>query len=450
MIARATRPGLACPMGMRLVSSALLVLSTALLTTGCGALLGVDFEDKPGQGDAATTDGGTADGGGVTSNDGQPDGGGAAPMRLTSVATGGSFACAVLSSGDVTCWGRNNRGQLGAGGKDPVLGPARVVGLPAPAIAVAAAGEQACAVLTSQQVACWGANGSGQLGDGTKSDQATAKVVVGLTGAVQVRTSGETTCARLSSGGVKCWGRNDRGQLGDGSGVASTSPVDVQGLSRDVIDLEAGGDRTCALLAKGAVKCWGLNDSGQLEPSKTDQKTPYTILGDGSNVVGLAVAWLHTCVLASNGGVLCRGYNGWGALGDGTFNDLWTWGTGTPFVSALGADVAEVQAQLYSSCAIRKSSREVWCWGGDNWGQLGDGALDNRATPKPVSGLPAPVKELTVGGSFACAIVADGAKLFCWGDNDSGQLGSATEAACTEGDHKVPCSSLPLEVKGLF
>ncbi|MCZ7685677.1 MAG: hypothetical protein M5U28_45620 [Sandaracinaceae bacterium] len=124
----------------------------------------------------------------------------------------------------------------------------------------------------SGQVACWGRNNAGQLGDGSETDASTPVMVPGLVDAVQVATGGATSCAIRSGGAVVCWGLNEGGQLGDGSTANSARPVTVSGIA-DAIQVRLGGLSTCALRSTGRVMCWGYNYRGQLGDGTTTDRT---------------------------------------------------------------------------------------------------------------------------------------------------------------------------------
>ena len=177
-----------------------------------------------------------------------------APERALSVAAGQQFTCVVTAAGGVQCWGLGTNGRLGGGTSSaPNSGtsgtPADVTGLNVGVSAVSASrgGGHACALTSSGGVKCWGANSSGQLGDGTTTQRWTPVDVVGLSaGVAEIVTGSSHACALTAAGGVKCWGANSSGQFGDGTTTLRSSPVDVVGLSSGVSAVSAGGTSTCA------------------------------------------------------------------------------------------------------------------------------------------------------------------------------------------------------------
>jgi alpha-tubulin suppressor-like RCC1 family protein len=367
------------------------------------------------------------------------------PLHVSSLAAGGDHACALLSDGRVKCWGRNDHGQLGDGTKVDSMSPVVVAGLSGPAKSLFLGGVHSCAILESGKLACWGSNEGGVMGNGS-SDETQAVLISGLSSSVVMGAAqGEQTCALLDTGAVQCWGSNSHGQLGDGTTISSSAPVTVKGLS-NAKSISLGGGRACATLASGSVQCWGLNDAGQVgDDTKIDRTTPVEVFSS-AQAKAVSVGWLHTCVLLGDV-VQCRGYNGWGELGDGTFDDKWSWSAASS-VSSLGADARAMYASLYHSCAIRASSGGAVCWGGNNWGQVGDGTQENRSVARAVIGLASGVVSLAVGVSSNCALMTGGV-VQCWGANHHGQLGAPSADTCGTGQDAIACSTKPLVVHAL-
>ena len=334
---------------------------------------------------------------------------GASGPSIIAIAAGASHSCAVTSDGRVRCWGGNGAGQLGDGTTSDSSTPVDVVGLTSRVTAISAGQSHTCAVTNAGGITCWGGNDFGELGDGTEIPSSIPVDVVGLTsGVTAISASLIHTCALTSLGGVKCWGYNGFGGLGNGSRAQSFIPVDVSGLTSGVRAIATGYEHACALTTSGGVKCWGSRTGAELGNGSTTHSTiPVDVTGLASGVTAIAagpgftcavagddgvVCWglgygstpvpaidparrlravaaggSHACGLEGAGGVTCWGANYHGQLGDGS-----TTQTDEPVdVSGLATGVAAIAAGYDHTCALTVDAR-VLCWG-DNWyGQLGD------------------------------------------------------------------------------
>jgi alpha-tubulin suppressor-like RCC1 family protein len=292
-------------------------------------------------------------------------------QTATLVVAGYSHNCIITANGGVKCWGGNGNGQLGNGTNGDRDRPVEVIGLAAGSgvTALATGDSHTCAVTAGGGVKCWGSNSSGQLGDGTLTDRSAPVQVTGLpsgSGVTALAAGGAHTCALTPGGGVKCWGANGSGQLGDWTFIEKSAPAEVSGLptGSGVLALAAGGAHTCVVTAGGGVVCWGLNRSGQLgNGTNANSSTLVGVSGipAGSEVKALAAGLYHTCALTARGTVKCWGSGGLGQLGNGPRAD-----NNTPEGVSMfppGSGVAGLAAGGDHTCALTAGG-SVKCWGG--------------------------------------------------------------------------------------
>ncbi|NTX52152.1 hypothetical protein HR086_12590 [Myxococcus sp. CA039A] len=208
------------------------------------------------------------------------------PANLTVLASGANHTCAATADGEAWCWGDNTYGALGTGLANPTPEPGavRVRGVSGPVRALTAGLSHTCARVGMGDIECWGFNREGQLGDDTALDSATPVRPVGLSSTMrQVRAGNAFTCALDAEGRVRCWGLNGDGQLGDGTRIRRAAPVEVTALGDDVVDLSAGATSTCAVMRDGQVRCWGANALGQLgDGTQSDRVEPAVVQGLGA------------------------------------------------------------------------------------------------------------------------------------------------------------------------
>jgi alpha-tubulin suppressor-like RCC1 family protein len=348
--------------------------------------------------------------------------------NVTSISSGGyadtGHTCAVTSTGAVKCWGSNILGQLGDGSNvdrsTPVSTAAFPGGLHAASVDVGV--NHTCALMNDHSVECWGSDSSGQLGDGVNSISTTAIDVNQIGGGVTLLGTGERNTCALASGSVLCWGNNRSGQVSDGTNVNRPAPTPVAGLSGNVTAIDSGMNQSCAVV-DSKVECWSWNNGAA---------SLATVIPGG--VSSLSVTNLHACAVV-NSAAECWGDNSHGQLGNGATTD-----SSTPVVvSTLSSGVAAVSVGQWFSCALL-TNQTVQCWGDNTNGQLGNGATATlpATVPVAVGGGLSGVTSITAGQDHACALTASGA-LFCWGNNQQGQLGVGDQLQRT----------LPAPVNGL-
>jgi alpha-tubulin suppressor-like RCC1 family protein len=304
----------------------------------------------------------------------------------------------------------------------------------ATAEAVAGGGSHSCA-LTGGVLWCWGENNSGQLGDGTTNGSLSPKRVPSVSGGFSndgsvsaIALGGAHTCA-IEAGIVYCWGANTYGQLGDGSTAPSATPVKVLpvtgGLANngDVTSVSIGDDHTCVIEA-GVAHCWGANTFGQLGDGSQDTATTAVkvapvnggFLNNGT-VSALALGGTHTCAL--EGGIAyCWGANSNGQLGDGSLDTATTAAKVSPVNGGFvnNGTVSALALGGAHSCVIEGGI--AYCWGANDSGQLGIGSQNQAATATKVTtvtGFPnnGSVSLLALSGTHTCAL--QGGVVYCWG-----------------------------------
>jgi alpha-tubulin suppressor-like RCC1 family protein len=349
------------------------------------------------------------------------------------VAAGYEHSCALSRAGAVWCWGASGSGQLGSGSTVSSAVPLPVAGLDGPAVALSAGGDHTCAIVAAEAgdyVECWGRNDDGQLGDGTTTDRPSAVRVAGLPAGVSaVAAGGLHTCA-IAGGDVWCWGDDADGQLGDGSTQDRPAPAMVAGIA-GATAIAAGGAHSCAV-SPGAVRCWGFGQDGQLGAgTDTSSGAPQTVQGLAGDVTCVCAGNAHTCALTA-AGATCWGYGQYGQLGDGNTTDALA---PTP-VQALAAGATTMVAGAEHVCAL-DAAGGAWCWGENESGQLGNGASSDSPVPVSVQGIATGAVAIAAGEAHSCAVVAGGG-IQCWGWNVTGQLGNGSAAD----------SPAPVEVAG--
>lgn len=350
---------------------------------------------------------------------------GSASGAIVELATGGDHACALEQSGRVWCWGRNTYGALGNGGFVDSVIPLPITGLEG-AVQIATGELHSCALDSAGAVWCWGYNEYGQLGDGSRQSHSEPTRVVDIEGAVEIAAGELHSCARLGSGEVYCWGYNDHGQLGDGTQQSISVPVRVEELS-DATQVLAAGEQSCARRDDGAVMCWGRNHYGQLGTGDYDDREAPVVVEALENPVSLGLGADHMCALDDQGRAQCVGRNDHGQLGDGQGNGQGNGNNRSWFAPVHGLDQAvEVVAGRRFSCA-RTQQGVVQCWGQGNRGELGTGEREIQRRPdKPVKlGLGAIA--ISAGRDHVCGQTEDGC-VWCWGSDEYGQLGDGASA----------------------
>lgn len=307
--------------------------------------------------------------------------------------SGWNFACALMASSDVKCWGANI-----APGNVATAGPVDVQ--VSNATAVFAGHGDACARIPGANLTCWGF--------GFKQE------VPGTAGVVDMAMSGflaTHTCAVFGSGQLKCWGSNNHGELGVTAPDYSPTPVEVN-LPAPAIGVAVDDDWSCALLNTGAVWCWGQNYTGVITggPGPNIRFAPMQTVPAG--IASISRSGPAMCAVTTAGAVTCWGNNLGGATGSPDRVNQ----QAPRIVPGLESGVSSVS----EGCALTTAGA-VKCWGYGAGGELGF-PCDDYCAAQQVVGLESGVIKVSGGFGFACALMSSGV-VKCWGDNFNGELG---------------------------
>lgn len=304
-----------------------------------------------------------------------------ASSGVVSVSAGAAHTCALSSSGAVQCWGSNGFGELGTGDQIQRNSPTASIALGSGVTSIGGGYLFTCAVINGG-VKCLGRNTWGTLGNGTTNSNANLVAQTAIaagSGATSVAGFTAHACG-VVSGGLRCWGDNTAGQIGDGSTANRFAPVQIFAAGSGVSAVASGlGNSTCAVV-NGGVQCWGDNSNGRLgDGTLANRSLPVQAIAAGSGATAVALgANGHTCALIS-GGVRCWGLNDYGELGNGSSVPSLVPVTAI----ANGSGVNAIATGGSHSCAA--STTEVRCWGYNGVGEIGNGTTSNSFFPTLVS-----------------------------------------------------------------
>ena len=384
--------------------------------------------------------------------------------------------CAKLDNGDMKCWGKNGKGQLGQGhlyniGQSALslgdnLDPINLSSTES-IVAIQANEFSACGLLSDNTLKCYGGEHSGSRGSGLsiigdKSSEMGANLLTLDTGTnatfKKIKSKDLTTCGLNFDNQLSCWSDGASGARASGNSVSRGGIPSDWGDGLEFIDF--GGGRTvkdfdiayrsgCAILSDDSVACWGRNYYGQVglqgfsvrgdSASEVGNHfvTNPTNLGTVSTPTEIVAGYQFKCARFSNGKIKCWGRNEYGQLGkvEATYPLLGTlnahMGDNLTFLD-LGTNINSTQicAGREFACSLF-DNQKVKCWGRGTYGQLGQGSNtdlgDHAGELGDVLnfinlGTNRTAKKISCGQQHACAIL-DNDSLKCWGYNQYGQLG---------------------------
>jgi hypothetical protein len=266
-----------------------------------------------------------------------------------------------------------------------------------------------CALTAAGAAWCWGYNAHGELGDGTQVNRNQPVQVAGGLTFSRLFLGHWGTCGVTTGGQMYCWGWTGRSRFGDGVyGDAQLTPRLINTNGVVFTQLALAWEGTCGITAAGNAHCWGTNPGEAVATREAPAVTP---------IPGLTFSQISGgdrgfCGVVSGGGVRCWGENSTGQLGNGgtTFSNTPVTPTG------LTSGVAEVRHASWTSLCARGTAGEMWCWGSNDNGQVGDGTTTNRLTPVRIGqGLVFTGFHAFGADRFFCSRVSTGGS-FCWGN----------------------------------
>ncbi len=374
---------------------------------------------------------------------------------IRQISAGNYHTCAAASDNKAYCWGANSNGQLGNGStaysvKLPVAVNDTGV-LSGKAIKRVFAGmyNVTCAMDSDKKVYCWGKNEYGVFGNGSRDSY---KVPVDAYNAgdisskeiVQVSVGGVHACVIASNYKAYCAGRSYGGLLGNGfsgdkvedSAVAvknTTSTLASATIRARSLSVAQGLLHSCAIATNDRAYCWGRGTYGQLGnglDDNSDIPVPVRTIGDmaGKTIEQISAAGYHTCAIASDNQAYCWGYNYAGQLGNGSSGNAGKKNIPTAVKTdgaLAGKTIKQISVGEYHTCALA-SDNKAYCWGANNYGQLGINSTASSSFPVAVYTTGylygKTIKQISAGSRTTCVVTSDG-QAYCWGRGDSGQLG---------------------------
>jgi len=333
------------------------------------------------------------------------------------------YTCGLSLTSEAFCWGWVPGYYDPQPLKDSLI-PKSALPLPVPGgyrfTDITVGGLSICALDAERRARCWGANLLGEVGDGSFIAKRTPSPVVGDLRWQTISAGGAHTCGVTIDHQAYCWGDEFRGALGNGQLLFGGTPRPVAVLGNlSWVAVYAGIGTSCGITIEGDAYCWGVNDYGMLGDGQPpvagpDSAAPSRVVGN-HRFTSLAVGTNHVCGLTQDAQVYCWGWNGHGQLGNGT-----TVATSLPTLVNGDLRWAAISLGNQHSCG-QTTDGAVYCWGSNVRGQFGNDATEDSSIPVRIA-PPGVYIAIIAGGNHTCGRTANGT-AFCWGQGNYGQLG---------------------------
>ena len=299
----------------------------------------------------------------------------------------GDARCQLTTSGAAYCWGDNRRGQVGDGSLVSRTMPTAVVGGITFTSLARGSADHMCGLTAAGAAYCWGSNSFGELGDGSTTDRSNPVAVAGGNSFTSLAVSLRSTCGVTAAGGVFCWGSMDQSVLGDGSyGTIKKAPAAVNTGGVAFASVSMGTNVTCGITTSGTIYCWGSftgdGTTGGSFPASPFSTRPFpAAINDGRTYTNVSVGAQYACAVTNTNEVYCWGRQGSGQLGDGSTTVQRT----SPTRVASSQAFASVSVGLTHACALTVAGSS-WCWGYNGDQSAGDSTTTNRSVPTATLG----------------------------------------------------------------
>jgi len=341
----------------------------------------------------------------------------------SSISSGDTHSCAIKADDTLWCWGSNASGQTAQtiNTETPTQEPSQSLWLK-----IAADGNNSCAVKNDSSLWCWGNNTFGQLGNGSINLSTSPAPVLDESIWIWLSLGVDHSCAIKDDKTLWCWGDNSESQLGDNSTINSTTPKQI-GLANTWSNISLGNQFSCGIQTDATTTvpsqtlwCWGKNDKSQLGHDSPDTKLEPSQVGTAEDWAGISTGDNHACAFSSNQYLYCWGDNLYGQLG---LSPNPPPAAATTPTSVDSNKWLGVSAGGNHTCAVQ-DDYSLWCWGNNDAGQLGIGSTSHQPKPNLVTHSDAlDWRFVSSGKNHTCAIDSDYIG-HCWGLNDQGQLGN--------------------------
>ncbi|MEE1057588.1 MAG: hypothetical protein UH239_10135 [Acutalibacteraceae bacterium] len=316
----------------------------------------------------------------------------------------------INKNGDLYLWGYNPHGVIGNGTATDIHTPTKVMDN----VKYVTLDDYLSGAITKNgDLYMWGYNYCGQVGNGTTTDVYIPTKILSNVRSASISTS--SSCAITQNGDLYTWGENNLGQLGDGTNIDKYTPTKI--LS-NVKVASMGCGTSLAITENGDLYMWGYNNYGQVgNGTTTSVYTPTKILSNVKTANISSDSWYDrtSCsAITENGDLYMWGYNGDGQLGDGSNVDKYT-------PTKILSNVKTTSMGYYTSSAITENG-DLYMWGYNSSGQLGDGTTVKKHTPTKIMSN---VKAVSLKSNH-CGAITENGDLYTWGNNEYGQIGNGT------------------------